>query len=61
MKWEYVVERLHTRLGEGLAMAETELLLKKLGDEGWEAVTAWHQGGPGENRTYMVFKRPLPN
>ncbi len=58
MKWEYTIERMHTRPGEGMVMNETELQLKRLGEAGWEAVTVWRQGVPTESKTYILLKRP---
>jgi hypothetical protein len=58
MKWEYVIERMHIRLGEGLVINEAELQLHQLGEKGWEAVTVWNQGGSQDNKTYVLLKRP---
>jgi len=61
MKWEYAIERMHTRLGEGIVMNEAEHQLQILGDSGWEAVTVWQLVGPGESKTYILLKRPMAN
>jgi hypothetical protein len=50
MKWEYVIVTIYTGNQKDSSAGE----LTRLGEEGWEAVSAWSDGGLG---SYVLMKR----
>jgi hypothetical protein len=62
MKWEYKIEAIY--IGMGGVMTETAAgILNEFGQEGWEAVSWWHNPDKcmdtNNNDTFVLFKRPI--
>jgi len=54
MKWEYLIEMIHAND----PAEQYEQQLRKLGEDGWEAVTVWHQFPFTAGKVYILLKRP---
>ena len=55
MKWEYRIETIYVLQDSPSALRETEHKMNRFGEDGWEAVSVWDEGGI---YGYVLFKRP---